>query len=93
MRDWRDRMRIVVLVVFAANVLSYGVKLLVPWRLVSAHVDAVVPLDWAGIAVSLIAFFLAPICLKGWRMISVLIGSLVLGYLWFSSIAFWVMMK
>jgi hypothetical protein len=93
MSNWRGSMRTFVFVIFAANVLAYGTKLLLPWRLVSAHVGAVVLLDWAGISVCLIPILLAPICLKGWRLILVVMGSLAIGYFWFSSIAWWVMVK
>jgi len=50
-------------------------------------------MDEIGFLVCLFTFFLTPFCLKGWRMISVAIGSVLLGYLWFASIAWWVMVK
>jgi hypothetical protein len=92
-RSWRERVSAGVLVAFVVDALFYIAKLITPWRLVSSHVGAVVVMDEIGFVVCLLTFFLAPISLTGWRMISIVIGSVLLGYLWFASVAWWVMVK
>jgi hypothetical protein len=79
--------------VFALDALLYVVKWMTPWRVVSSHVGPVVVMDEIGFVVSIFTFFLAPVTLTGWRMVSLAIGSVLLGYLWFASIAWWVMVK
>jgi hypothetical protein len=92
-RSWRERVRPVVLLASGANVLLYIMKLITPWKLISSRAGGVVVLDEICFVVCLFTFFLAPFCLTGWRMISVALASVLLGYLWFASITWWVMVK
>jgi hypothetical protein len=91
--SWREKMRIAIVTAFISNVLAYTAKLLLPWSLVTQHVGPIVVLSETGFVVSLLILVFAPVFLTGRRMVTVVIVDLILGYLWFSSIAWWVMVK
>jgi len=93
MSRWKDKVEIAVIVVFVANLLAYCSKGLPVWKSLGNYGTILPVIDEVGFATSALTFLFAPFCLKGWRMASVLVGSVVIGYLWYAGIACWVMVK
>jgi len=81
------------LAAFAFDLLAYALKLILLWRLFAAHETFVIVEDLVGLVVSVFTLLGAGICLNGWKAIAIVVGSLVLGYYWFASLAWWVMVK
>jgi hypothetical protein len=91
--NWRVRGGRIIAFVFPLDALAYALKLAVPWRLVSTHASSIVVGNEIGLIVCILAFFGAAVCLRGWKMVLVVIASVVLGYFWLASILWWVMVR
>jgi hypothetical protein len=92
-RKWRALGARIVLIAFAIDVLAYALKLILPWRLFATHETFVIVGDEIGLLFCVFTFLGAVICLSGWKAIATVVGSLVVGYFWFASVAWWVMVK
>jgi len=91
--NWRTQGARLTTIAIALDALSYALKLVIPWRLISTHEALIVVGDEAGFIVCILTFFGAAVCLRGWKMVLVVIASVVLGYFWLASILWWVMVK
>jgi hypothetical protein len=90
---WRHLFGRVGISLFLVDALAYLFRCLMHKGFYEGHYSAMVICAESGFIVSFIAPILALFGhLKGWS-IFILIGSVVLAYLWFSDIAWWVMVK
>jgi hypothetical protein len=89
----RDRAGSVGKVLFAVNVLVYLGRCLMHRDFYEGHYSIAVLCAEGGVIVSIVALIIAVVSLRrGWK-VAVASGSLIMAYLWFSDIAWWVMMK
>ncbi len=90
---WREKVRLVEIPAFILDALVYFARCLMHKAFYEGHYSVMVICAECGFLMSVLIFIFAFIVMRsGWRM-AVAGGSLVLTYLWFSDIAFWVMMK
>jgi hypothetical protein len=75
------------------DVLAYVCKFLPVWRASVTAETAIIVMDEVGLLISVLILIAAPFVVRGWKIPVFAIGMLVLGYLWFSSVAWWVMVK
>ncbi len=92
-RPWRDRLGRLAIAIFGTDVLVYVGRLLLHRQFYEDHYNAMVICAEAGFVLSITAIILALIGIHARRTIPIVVLSLALTYLWFSDIAFWVMVK
>jgi hypothetical protein len=92
-RTWRDTAGRVGIPLFIADGLAYVGKVIAFRSLYEKHTDVLVIWDWIGLAVSVLALILAAIGMRKKLSIIISTASVVLAYLWFSAIAWLVMVK
>jgi hypothetical protein len=90
---WREKVGSIAVAVMCADALAYIVRLLMRRVFYEGHVNLVVILAEIGFLISAGALVLALIGRRRRLKIASIIGSIVLCYLWFSDIAWWVMVK
>jgi hypothetical protein len=92
-RTWRNKAGSVVIIAFAVDLFLYLARCLMHRRFYEDHYSVMVICAEGGFIVSIVAFILALVSMRrGWR-VAVASGSLIMAYLWFSDIAWWVMVK
>jgi hypothetical protein len=92
-RAWPDKAANAGVALVAVDVCLFVFKWLLFKRLFGKHDDLLVGASEIGLIMSIAAFVLTVFDMrKIWRVI-LAIGSLVLGYLWYSSLLWWVMAK
>jgi hypothetical protein len=92
-RAWQDKTATVGVVLFAVGVCLFVVKCLLFRALYGRHDNVLVGCSEAGLIASVAAFILILFDRRTVRRVTLVIASLVLGYLFFSSVAWWVMVK
>lgn len=92
-RTWRDTSGRVAIAVLSADLLIYLARLLVHKMFYEGHYQVMVICAESGFLLSIAAVVLALICTQRNFKIPMVIGALVMTYLWFSDIAWWVMVK
>jgi hypothetical protein len=75
------------------DVLTYACKFLPIWNRLAAAETAIILMDEIGLVISVLIFIGALFVVRGWKLPVFVIGVLALCYLWFSSVAWWVMVK
>jgi hypothetical protein len=92
-RTWRDAMGRVGLVLFIADVVAYVGHLLAYRFFYAKHVDVLVAWELIGFVINILALVLSAIGRRKKFAIPITIACIVLAYLWFSSIAWWALVK
>jgi hypothetical protein len=93
MRTWRNRAGFVCIPIFIVNAVAYACRCLMHRKFYEDHSSMMVVCAEIGFVVSVVALALALAGLpRKWKLV-MCVGSLVITYLWFSDIAFWVMVK
>ncbi len=90
---WRDRLGWLAIMIFCIDVLAYISGLLLHRRFYEYHYRVMVICAEAGFVVSIAAIILALIGKSARFKVPVIASLLGLIYLWFSDIAWWVMVK
>jgi hypothetical protein len=90
---WRDKLGWLAITMFSTDVLAYLGRLLLHRQFYEGHYKVMVICAEAGFVVSIVVVILALIGKNARFKVSVIVTSLVLIYLWFSDIAWWVMVK
>jgi hypothetical protein len=93
MLTWRDSCERVGIAAFAADVLGYLTRLFMSKAIYQGHDQAAVICAWIGFLVSLAAPVLVVIGTQKRLKIPIATGGLVMAYVWFSDVAWWVMVK
>jgi hypothetical protein len=75
------------------DTLAYACKFLPIWHISSAKETVIILTDEIGFVISVLILIGAPFIIRGWKLIVVVTGMIALCYLWFSSVAWWVMVK
>jgi hypothetical protein len=83
----------IVWIASAIDGLAYALKFLPLWHITAAGETAIILTDEIGLVISLLILIGAPFIVSGWKLLLFMIGMFVLCYLWFSSVAWWVMVK
>ena len=90
---WRERVRLAAIIAFVANCSLYIVRLLLHKQFYEDHYSIMVICAEFGFVISIAELILAPISLRPTWAVAIAAASCVTAYLWFSDIAFWVMVK
>jgi hypothetical protein len=91
--NWRKVTGRIVWIASTTDVLAYAFKFLPLWHITAAGETVIILMDEIGLVISVAIFIGALFVVRGWRLPLFMIGMLVLCYLWFSSVAWWVMVK
>ncbi|MGA3370265.1 MAG: hypothetical protein ABSC48_00725 [Terracidiphilus sp.] len=83
----------IVWIATAIDVLAYACKFLPFWHGSAAAETVIVLMDEIGLVVSVLILISVPFVARGWKLPVFVIGMLALCFLWFSSVAWWVMVK
>jgi hypothetical protein len=75
------------------DTLAYACKFLPIWHISSATETVIILTDEIGFVISVLILIGAPFIIRGWRLIVVVTGMIALCCLWFSSVAWLVMVK
>jgi hypothetical protein len=92
----RSKKKVIGKIVWIAAIidaLTYAFKFLPIWHITTATETAIILMDEIGFVISVLIFICVPFVVRGWKLPLFVIGMLVLCYLWFSSVAWWVMVK
>lgn len=89
----RKAIRRIVWIAAVIDVLAYACKFLPLWHGSAVSETAIILTDEIGLVVSVFIFIVVPFVVRGWKLPVFMIGLLALCYLWFSSVAWWVMVK
>ena len=92
-RTWRDRLAVGGAVGLGANLLVYAVRQLLFHSLYTSHSGSLVVCAEAGFLFSIVVIVSLVVGKYQRFTMPLIIGSLVMLYLWFSAIAWWVMVK
>ena len=92
-RTWQDRAANAGVVLFAVGVCLFIIKCFSFRALYGRHDNILIGCSEAGVIASLAAFILILFDRRAARKIILAIASLVLGYFFLSSVAWWVMVK
>jgi hypothetical protein len=90
---WRERVRLTVIIAFVANCSLYIVRLFLHKQFYEDHYSIMVICAEIGFVISIAELILAPNSLRPRLAVAIVTASCVTAYLWFSDIAFWVMVK
>jgi hypothetical protein len=75
------------------DTLAYACKFLSVWHISSSTETAIILTDEILFVISVLILIGAPFIIRGRRLIVIVTGMIALCYLWFSSVAWWVMVK
>jgi hypothetical protein len=92
-RTWKNIAAAVGIVLLSVNVCLFVCRLIVFRTLYGKHDDILVVCSEIGLIMSFASFFLVLFDKRKSRGVILAIASLVLGYLYLSSVAWWVMVK
>ncbi len=91
--SWRESARLAAIIAFVANSSLYCGRLLLHKQFYEDHFSIMVICAEVGFVISIVQVILAPISLRPKWAVAIAAVSCVTAYLWFSDIAFWVMVK
>jgi hypothetical protein len=89
----REVIERIVWIAATIDVLAYACKFLPFWHGSASAETAIILMDEIALVISVLIFIGAPFVVRGWKLPVFVIGMLALCYLWFSSVAWWVMVK
>jgi hypothetical protein len=92
-RSWRQKAEFAGVLIFVIDLLVYIGRCLMHKGFYEGHFSIMVICAEVGFIVSVVTFVLALLSVGRICKLTVTIGSLVVAYLWFSDIAWWVMVK
>ncbi|MGA7831210.1 MAG: hypothetical protein WCA21_09630 [Terracidiphilus sp.] len=90
---WRNKAAFASIVIFIVDVIVYVCRCLVHRGFYEGHCSLMVICAESGFIASVIVFPLALFGIRRTWKLPVAVGALVVAYLWFSDIAWWVMVK
>jgi hypothetical protein len=92
-RAWRDRAELAGVIVFILDVLVYVGRCFMHRSFHEGHSSIKVVCAESGFIASIVTLVLAVVSLRNrWNAV-IAVGSLVMAYLWFSDVAWWVIVK
>jgi hypothetical protein len=92
-RTWQDKAATAGIVLFAVDVSLFAFKCLLFRSLYGKHDNILIICSETGLIASVAAFIFILFDRRTLRRVILVIASLVLGYLFFNSVAWWVMVK
>jgi hypothetical protein len=92
-RSWSDKVATAGIVLFAVDVCLFFSKLVFFGSLYGKHNNLLVGCSWIGLMGSTVASVFILFDMRKISRVLLALGSFVLTYLWFSSLAWWVMVK
>jgi hypothetical protein len=90
---WRERVRFAAIIAFITNCSLYIGRLLMHKQFYEDHFSIMVICAEIGFVISIAEVILSPIILRPKWAVAIAAASCITADLWFSDIAFWVMVK